>query len=365
MNNINKVRQQEFIGKSGFYVADEENVYIYDEVSFGIYKIYCTTNIVDLIMSYEQLLGFGLSDVRDLKKYGNNLIIIPPETDIPWIIYDLESGEIKRNIPAFEKDRFDRALRINNDYYLVPVYTTEPLYRFNEHCDFLEKIEHWYKGEKEECWMPTCNADEIIIPIHNTCKVLKIHSDRSIEEVRFRNGIDIHMVVKAGGGTCILPWNGEKFFIIDENNEYKELKVINTDGNFMAMDQFIRVVPIKKGIILLPFVGKEVYLWRYGDKSFMPIKIESDISEQNCGIYGGGSYWGYADFENEVHLVPTKYRYAKIDIEKRVMNYCKLKYGSTFSPQEYAMWERSALKKKKNFIIEKNLKDLEEYLEIV
>lgn len=365
MNNTNKVRQQEFIGKSGFYVEDKENLYIYDQVSFGIYKIHCVTNTVDLIMSPEQLLELGLSEVRDLKRCGNKLIMIPSETDIPWIIYDLENGKITRNIPAPEKNKFDQVLKISKDYYLMPVYTTDPLYRFNEHCDFVEKIEHWYKGKKAECWMPTCKDNEIFIPIHNTCKAIKIHADKKIEEIRYRNEIDIHMIDKMKLGICILPWNGEKFFIVDKNNKYTELTAIDANGDFVAMNKFIRVVPIKKGIILLPFAGKEVYLWLYGDESFMPLKIESNISEQNYGIYGEGAYWGYADFGREVYLVPTRYRYAKIDIKTRVMNYYKLEYGSTFSFQDYARWEKNALKKKKIFLIEKSLKDLEEFLEIV
>ena len=82
---INSSRTEEFVGHFGVSYKDGDNVYAYDDISHGLYKINLNMRKVDLVISFEDIHRDSLKEIKGITKYKNEIILIPFSSDFSWI----------------------------------------------------------------------------------------------------------------------------------------------------------------------------------------------------------------------------------------------------------------------------------------
>ena len=363
--NISK-EKYEFRGIIWVHGQYEHYWYGYDQVSAAVYRINKKTYVADLFFNPDELQKIGVSVIRDLKIVGDDMVMIPPDTNKSWVVFNLQTQEIKRGYAASKCIYFDCVHEYDHKFYVMPMYTDEPILVFDENYNYEREINGWYKGERTTCYVSSCDKKEMLIPIHHTDCAIRMKANGNVEEIHCQDVDDIYMLVGVGEMLYALPHDGEMILLLDRNgNCIKKIPVIDDDGNHICVKEFVRIVPIEKGILLFPITGKSIYLWKKGDAAFYQIKVCSEMSAENYSLVDEGNYWDYVDLGNEVHLFPGRYRYAVVNPNKREMRFYGLQCGEGFSKDDYIRWKKDVLIRKGNIIKESSPRSLEEFLEII
>ena len=128
---INSSRTEEFVGHFGVSYKDGDNVYAYDDISHGLYKINLNMRKADLVISFEDIHRDSLKEIKGITKYKNEIILIPFFSDFSWIFYDIEEKKIRYDCPFKNKINLSSAITIGNDLFLIPENIYNPIVLFS------------------------------------------------------------------------------------------------------------------------------------------------------------------------------------------------------------------------------------------
>ncbi len=308
------MNKREFLGRIEVFCLCENELFVYDEITKGIYCIDTVSWSVRILLSREDIFqnkDVGDRAIRGILKKGNEIVLVPQYANREWIHYNLIDGKIERISHLDYEYIVVEVACCGNLFYLIPL----------RHCGFV------LCGKSDNFLIQKVNIPPIDLSAYSETKIFGhcidecsnvyfpiVSSDYylAISEDKvtpYKAPCVLRSVSAYNNRVYLLPERGECFFAVNHASEKRE--EIEFDGS--EASDFKRVIAIPGGALFCPTTGSHLYFYNDLKGEFKKIIFEGNhlvgelLYEVNC------SYWTYYLKESGVVFLPLRYRYTEMD----------------------------------------------------
>ncbi len=365
---INSSRTEEFIGHFGVSYKDGDNVYAYDDISHGLYKINLNMRKVDLVISFEDIHRDSLKEIKGITKYKNEIILIPFSSDFVWVFYDIEEKKIRYDYPFKDKINLSSVITNGNDLFLIPENVYNPIVLFSlDKMKIIKTYEKWYTNDPNKkddeknfkIWGASSCNEMVIFPIINSKSIVCMNF-KDINIITLDIPVTISSVSIYKDKIWILPISGE--YIYNSNLKGEIVDRVNLFQNELRIsaNDFIRVVAIEELVVLFPMYEKNICVYQSRKKKILQIENKGSFLYGRLFACSLTPYWDYVVEDEILHILPCDYRYKKINISVIEDKEYALYYGENIDRIKY--WKMARFINQ-NSMFEKSKNGLDDFFQ--
>lgn len=340
---INSSRTEEFVGHFGVSYKDGDNVYAYDDISHGLYKINLNMRKADLVISFEDIHRDSLKEIKGITKYKNEIILIPFFSDFSWIFYDIEEKKIRYDCPFKNKINLSSAITIGNDLFLIPENIYNPIVLFSlDKMMIIKTYEKWYKNDTNKkddkknfkIWGASSYNKMVVFPIINSKRIVCMNFN-DINIITLDIPVTISSVSIYKDKIWILPISGEYIYRSNLKGEIVDRVNLLQNEQRISANDFIRVVAIEELVVLFPIYEKNICVYQPEKKKILQIENKRSFLYGRLFECNLTPYWDYVVEDEMLHILPCDYRYKRINISAIEDKEYALYYGENIDCIKY------------------------------
>lgn len=363
--NKDYMKNNSFDGLCTLCTQDKDEIYIYDFLSEGIYRIDCDRREVGIVIAPDILFEKKIYDIKSIVKTGGKIYLIPSNIQDGVTTYCFKDNIFDNKSIVNIDMEVGESVSIGQDgFIIVPFWSDDPLVFFSNGEAFVNK--KWCVGYDQnirtQCWGGCRYEDEMIIPLQKTNYFVRTNEKGETKICQCDKEVKIHLITKNDDGIWILPWAENKVYLADENGHIKdELHILEYDGTLNSAGDFARMISVGHITVILSGKGRKVFVSQ-GKKDFYPVKQGGRCKHfSNDIIQYSLAFWGYAITDKKICILPYKYRYAEIDLQTAEMSFMELYHDTSFTDEDYNRWKKQVYKKN-NFFYENDLLSINDFL---
>lgn len=335
-------KEPEFIGKTAKYDITNSRIIFFDEITYGIYSLNIENLFVDVIITPLRLKQCGIEYVGEVICYEGVILLIPDNYSQEWGVYEIEKDFLKTSrITDIDVGRSD-VIRMDAMLYLMPARADAPVIIVDiSSLKTIAVIDGWCdysKGEKLiGIWGSTATEDSIFFPLIGTNRLYKI-TGMEISYIELEDIDDIY--------TCCVEtdyiWNVSESGVLSKHDFDGALVLKTNTCDILEKNkkgaQYLRILSFNNMLILLPNQHNPILLYKKNTKEIITIeKYGSSFRQLYIKNYDV-PYWGFVRRNNNVFLLPNRFRFTEIDLENGSITERRLCIGKNFSDEEYHSW---------------------------
>lgn len=342
----------EFPGKIGYLYAEDNYIWVYDELSKGLYEINLDTMYIKIILDPIQIHKFKDIKIIGIVKRNKDIILIPQLTSDKWIVYETENRLIKYLTPIQPGYKIGEVQQNGDIVYLLPPSTNEPIFLLSlENMNCFKQIFNWYKRNKKiekiySCWGSSIDGTDVVFPIIKTNYICKVNKNGAeFLEVNITNPI-VSVSVNLNN-MWVLPTKGNYIYSVNMMGEIKN-SIELSEYFGLSADKLVRIIALKSCVLLLPSEGNSIYIYIEFKKQIVKLDAEIRTGIEKLWEYiGNCPFWNYYIYKEKLYLLPIEHCNLEINLLtfKSIKN--KLILNDPISENNYWKWALLLRKKKK------------------
>ncbi len=356
---------REFLGRVEVFCTDRNEVFVYDEITRGLYLIDNEARSVRVLLDRSKI--YGTEDVnergiRGIIKRGNELILVPQRANKEWIHYDLLNNSIKRSKHVDKEYNVVEVVCFENEFYLIPLgFRGFILYGDIASLEVRE-IEISSIGLPAFCGLnifghSVDSNSNLLFPIVSSYYYVTVseHKARVLKAP-----CKLCSISKCCDELYILPQEGKSFFIKNLSSEENEEVCFENE----TANDYKRVIATPDGAFFCPSKGSFLVFYNREQQRFNRIILTGDHLEGEFMYDVNCSYWTYFIQENRIHFLPLRYRYTVVDCSGKDRDELPLILYDEDSTDNYYSMMRKRLSEMK-ILFERNDYELSDFLLLV
>ncbi len=348
---VKSASTEEFIGRFGISYKDGKIIYVYDEITHGLYKFELGARKVNLVLTPKDIHRNKIDKIRGISKSGNEIILIPSYLNSEWVFYNKENGKIRYKTPIKEKIRISGAVTVKETLYLIPFDIYNPLTIISlEDENKISLYNGWFSkdnlgNEVYYVWGAFSYNHTVAFPIVNSKQIIYINN-KEVKPIEVEIPNPIHSICVYEDEFWVLPVIGKRLYMVNvKGNILKEIN-LSIEGMELSASDFVRVIATKESVFLLPQNGKSIFVYQKRTNQIVQIEGEGEClpGELFAQSHSVTPYWDFVIEDKMLHLLPSNERYKRIRLPGLWHSECKLWYGDNINHNMY--WQMIASAKK-------------------
>lgn len=357
---------EEFIGRFVLSYKDGDMLYVYDEITHGLYKFSIYHKNVSLVISPETIQHSSFNCIKGISKNENEIVLIPSSLNMAWVFYDVKEQKIRYSTVLKKNIRISGTITIGTNLVLIPfdIYTPIIIVSLNN-MKVIKTYEKWNKLNKENTnfyiWGVSTNGEYVVFPVINS-NYIGCMNIKGIRIITLNIPYSIYSISIYKDKIWILPTSGNYIYASDYNGKIVDKVDLTQTGLMISANRFIRIIAVRENIFLLPKYKGNVYVYQCKENQIIQVGEEETYLRGRLYEEELIPYWDFIVEDETLHLLPRDCRYKRISISSLESEECILCYGKNINYDKY--WNLLACNQK-GIIYEKRENDLVDYFQYI
>lgn len=334
---ISSFMSEEFVGRFGISYKDGKIIYVYDEITHGLYKFTFEQRQVMLVLSPYNIHRNTSDRIQGISKIGNELILIPSHLNSEWVFYDVKKSRIRYASPVSDKVSISDAITIKRNLFLIPSDIYNPIILISlDNMRQVKKFDNWYIQNTEKIkigvsiWGAHSLGNQIVFPIINSNCIGYLNTEKA-NTISLNVECQILSASMSENRIWVLPTSGEYIYAANFKGEITDtVNLFETNHPVLASD-FIRIVVIDRSVFLFPVYRKNIFVYQIDEKKLVEIKTKVRPLWGSLFAQDLIPFWNFIIENKRLHLLPCDYQYETINISSLKSDNYSLYYKDNIS----------------------------------
>lgn len=363
---LNSTKSEEFIGRLVVSYKNEDLIYAYDEITYGLYRFSVKNKEVDLLIPPTSIYRNSFNEIKAISKYEDEIILIPSFLNSEWIFFDIKKEKIRYSFPLKNEVSISGAITIGVNLFLIPSNVNNPVIIFSlKEMKIIKFYRNWYEQSKADngihVWGASFYGDFVVFPVIGSKQIYCMNM-KDINMIMFDIPDTILSVSICMDKIWILPTKGEYIYASDIKGNIV-IKVNLFQGEMKnSVNKYNRIIATEETVFLLPLYGEDICAYQCKKGQIVKIKMEEAYLYGRLFKQEITPYWDYIIENETLHILPRDCRYKKINIFSLENKEYYLNYGKNINYEKYWQMLRD---NQKDYMYEKRKRDFEIFFQYI